>query len=88
MTFLIKATNEYRVETKEHANKLHKELETFCGSNGYTLVSWSETYKSRKAQGEIIDEYYQIKATIQFNDIKEPEIVLDSIDYNMGGQYE
>lgn len=88
MTFLIKVINEYRVETKECAKKLHKELEAFCAENGYTLVSWSETYKNRKAQGEIIDEYYQIKATIQFNDIKEPEIVLDSINYNMRGQYE
>ena len=88
MTFLIKATNEYRVETKEHADKLHKELEAFCSNNRYTLASWSEVYKCRKAQGEIIDEYYQTKATIQFNDIKEPETVLDSIDYNMRGQYE
>lgn len=88
LKYLIKTTTEIRIETKEDAEILHKEIEEFCRNNGYTLSSWTQNYKCRKQKGEIVDEFYQIKYIIQFNDIKEPETTLKDIQYNMGGLYE
>ena len=81
--FLIKATNEYRVETKEDADKLHKELEEETTEKGWTLSGWSETYKNRKSQGEIIEEWFICKSVVVFNDPKEPAVALEDISYNM-----
>ena len=81
--FLIKATNEYRVETKEDADALHKQIEEEATDNGWTLSGWNETYKTRKAQGEIVEEWYICKSTVVFNDPKEPEDALRNIDYNI-----
>ena len=81
--YLIKATNEYRVETKEDADALHKSLEEEATNNGWTLSGWTETYKTRKSQGEIVEEWYICKSTVVFNDAKEPENPLSNIVYNM-----
>lgn len=81
--YLIKATNEYRVETKEDADALHKQIEEEATSNGWVLSGWTETYKTKKSQGEIIEEWYICKSIIVFNDAKEPEFPLRNIDYNM-----
>lgn len=82
--YLIKTTNEYRVETKEDADTLHKQLEEEATNNGWTLSGWAETYKTRKSQGEIVEEWYICKSTIIFNDPKEPKNELQSIEYNVG----
>ena len=85
--FLIKDTVEIRVETKQDANALHKEIEAFAHDNDYTLSSWTQTYKCRKLKGEIIKEYYFLcKYILIFNDIKEPENLLTNIEYNMKGK--
>ena len=81
--YLIKATNEYRVETKEDADALHKQLEEEATSKGWTLSGWSETYKNRKSQGEIIEEWFICKSVVIFNDAKEPAAALENIQYNM-----
>ena len=81
--YLIKATNEYRVETKEDADILHKQLEEEATSKGWTLSGWSETYKNRKSQGEIIEEWFICKSVVIFNDAKEPAAALENIQYNM-----
>ena len=81
--FLLKSVNEYRVETKEDADALHKQIEEEAITNGWTLSGWTETYKTRKAQGEIVEEWFVCKSTVVFNDQKEPETPLRSIDYNM-----
>jgi hypothetical protein len=81
--YLLKATNEYRVDTKDDADALHKQLEEEATNNGWVLSGWTEAYKTRKSQGEIVEEWYICKSTVIFNDAKEPEIALKNIDYNM-----
>lgn len=81
--YLIKNTAEIWVETEADANKLHKEYEQFAHDNGYTLSSWTQTYRCKKSQGEIVSEWYICKVVIIFNDAKEPETPLSSIDFNM-----
>lgn len=82
LTYMIKDTCELRVDTEEAANKLHKDFEEYCHNRGFTLSSWSQTYKCRKSKGEVIDEYYLCKVIIIFTDIKEPTVVFDHIDYD------
>lgn len=81
--YLIKNTAEIRVDSEEDANKLHKEYEDFARNNNYILNSWSQTYRTRKSGGEIVAEWWICKVVLIFNDAKEPDIPLDSIDFNM-----
>lgn len=80
---LIKATNEVRVETEEEADQFHKELQQEAEKIGCILSTFTKTLRQKKSKGEVIDEYYQIKYTYVFNDIKEPYSYLKNIEYNM-----
>ena len=80
---LIKATNEVRVETEEEADQFHKELQKEAEKIGCILSTFTKTLRQKKSKGEIIDEYYQIKYTYVFNDIKEPFNYLKNIEYNI-----
>lgn len=80
---LIKATNEVRVETEEEADQFHKELQQEAEKIGCILSTFTKTLRQKKSKGEVIDEYYQIKYTYIFNDIKEPYTYLKNIEYNM-----
>lgn len=81
--YLIKNTAEIRVNSEEDANLLHKEYEDFAHNNGYVLNSWTQTYRTRKSGGEIVDEWFICKVVLVFNDAKEPDIPLDDIDFKM-----
>lgn len=81
--YLIKNTAEIRVNSEEDANLLHKEYENFAHDNGYVLNSWTQTYRTRKSGGEIVDEWFICKVVLVFNDAKEPDIQLDDIDFKM-----
>lgn len=81
--YLIKNTAEIRVESEEDANTLHKEYEDFARDNGYILNSWSQTYRTRKSGGEIVESWFICKVVLIFNDAKTPDIPLDTIDFKM-----
>jgi hypothetical protein len=80
---LIKATNEIRVETESDADLFHKELQEKAEEIGCTLSTFTKTLRQKKSKGEVIEEYYQIKYTYVFNDIKDPETYLKNIEYHM-----
>ena len=80
---LIKATNEVRVETEEDADNFHKELQKEAEKIGCILSTFTKTLRQKKSKGEVVDEYYQIKYTYVFNDIKEPYTYLKNIEYNI-----
>lgn len=71
MTYLIKATNVYRVPTVNDALALREELEKGAGE----LISFKYVTKYIKQKGEIIEEYQLVTATLQFNDEKLPDVV-------------
>lgn len=81
--WLIKSTNEVRVETEEDANELHKEIEQFAHDNDYILNAWTQTLRTQKSKGEIIASWYICKYVLIFNDAKEPEIPLNEIEFKM-----
>lgn len=80
---LIKATNEVRVETEADADEFHKELQKEAEEIGCVLSTFTKTLRQKKSKGEILEEYYQIKYTYIFNDIKDPYTYLKNIEYNM-----
>ena len=81
--YLIKNTTEIRVESEEDANELHKYYENFARDNAYILNSWSQTYRTKKSGGEIVEEWWICKCVLVFNDAKAPDIPLDTIDFKM-----
>jgi hypothetical protein len=81
--YLIKSTNEIRVDSEEDANALHKYYEDFARDNGYILNSWAQTYRTKKSGGEIVQEWWICKVILVFNDAKEPDIPLETIDFKM-----
>ena len=81
--YLIKDTVEVRVEDEDAADALHKQMAAEAENIGATLVTWNESIKTRKSGGEIVDSWVIVKYTLVFNDAKEPETVLKSIEYNM-----
>ena len=81
--WLIKSTNEVRVETEDDANELHKEIEKFAHDNNYILNAWTQTLRTQKSKGEIINSWYICKYILVFNDAKEPDIPLDEINFKM-----
>lgn len=85
---LIKATNEVRVETEDEADQFHKELQQEAEKIGCILSTFTKTLRQKKSKGEVVDEYYQIKYTYVFNDIKEPFSYLKNIEYNMTNSVE
>lgn len=80
---LIKSTNEVRVESETDADAFHKEIQKQAEKMGCTLSTFTKTLKQKKSKGEVLEEYYQVKYTFIFNDLKDPEFFLDSIEYNM-----
>lgn len=71
MNYLLKVINTYRVPTEEAALKLREELAE--GEVG-RLVAFTHTLKEVKAKGEVIEEYWVCKATIEFTKEKEPDV--------------
>lgn len=81
--YLIKSTNEIRVESEEDANELHRFYEKFAHDNDYILNSWTQTLRTKKSGGEIIESWFICKVVLVFNDAKAPDIPLDTIEFNM-----
>lgn len=81
ITWLIKSTNEYRVDTMEEVEQFHKKLQDKARDEGYTLASFSWTKKEVKASGEVVDEYFVVKVANAFNEAKDPDKPFLSVEY-------
>ena len=87
LKYLIKSTQEIRVESESDADALHKQMAAEADEIGAVLTAWTETKKERKEKGEIVEIWYNCKYTLTFNDPKSPSTTLDSIVYNLGTVY-
>lgn len=81
ITWLIKSTNEFRVETMSDVEEFHQKLQDKAADGGFTLTSFSWSAKEKKQGGEVIDEWFIVKVTFVFNDAKEPEQPFNSVEY-------
>ena len=69
MAHLIKTTEVYRVETEEEAKKFIEEQKQ---NDAYEMIKYSSEYKTKKAKGEIEDEWLRVTLVKNFDDEKEP----------------
>ena len=77
--YLITVTETYRVDTEAQVEQM---LEESKQNTTYTLVKYSSTYKEKKVKGEVIDSWFKVTLTKQFNDEKEP-IATVNISYEV-----
>ena len=74
MNYLVKTVETYRVGSETEAKKL---IESAKAEKGYTLSKYSSEYKCSKAKKEIVDEWYRVTLTKEFNDEREPYCTVD-----------
>lgn len=77
--YLVSTVETYRVDTEAEATKAIEEAKS---DSAYILGKYTSEHKTRKAKGEIVDEYWKLSLTKLFNDIKEPESIVN-IDYEV-----
>ena len=83
MKYLIRTVETYRVANEEEAKRTIEEAKN---DSSYTLSKYSSEYKCSKAKGEIVDEWYRVILTKDFNVEKEPDCSVE-ITYNVEQGY-
>ncbi len=79
--YLLKTTEEYRLETVDDVKAFHKKLQQDAIDQGYNLSSFGYTQKATQSKGEIIDEWCVVKVIKIFQKDKEPEVPLNKVVY-------
>ena len=69
MKYLVSVVETIRVPNVNEVEKLHTSLKE---DKRFDLKKFEYTHKEVKSKGEVIDEYELVKATLVFNNEKEP----------------
>ena len=77
--FLISVVETTRVDSVAEVEQFHKQLKE---DKRFDLKKFEYTHKDVKSKGEIIDSYELVKATLVFNNEKEPDCTV-KIDFNV-----
>ncbi len=77
--YLVSTVETYRVDTEAEATQAIEEAKN---DNSYVLGKYTSEHKERKSKGEVIDEYWKLSLTKLFNDLKEPDSVVN-INYEV-----
>ena len=72
--YLVSTTETYRVDTENEATRAIEEAKQ---NGSYVLGKYTSEHKERKSKGEVIDEYWKLTLTKLFNDIKEPDSIVN-----------
>ena len=64
---LIKRVEEYRVESEEEAVALIQKFKDNQITNGYEVTKSGYAMKTKKSKGEIIDSWFIVSITMNFN---------------------
>lgn len=78
--YLCQTQEIYRVNSEKEAAALIEAAKT---DNRFTLLKSSTEYKTVKAKGEIVDEYWKVTLVKYFTDLKEPDCNV-SVKYSIG----
>ena len=81
LSWVIKNTTEYRLETMEEVESFHKKLQEQARSGGYTLTNFSWAEKEEKEKGEVVNTYFQVKCTFVFNNLKFPDKAFYKVEF-------
>lgn len=79
MKYLCQIVETIRVPNVNEVEKLHTELKE---DKRFDLKKFEYAHKEIKSKGEIIDEYELVKATLIFNNEKDPTCSI-KIDFNI-----
>lgn len=78
--YLVSTVETYRVDTEAEATAA---IEAAKKDDAYILGKYTSEHKEKKSKkGEVVDEYWKLSLTKLFNDIKEPNSIVD-IDYEV-----
>jgi len=72
--YLVSTTETYRVDTESEATRAIEEAKQ---DSSYILGKYISEHKERKSKGEVIDEYWKLTLTKLFNDIKNPDSIVN-----------
>ena len=72
--YLVSTVETYRVDTESEATRAIEEAKN---DGSYVLGKYTSEHKERKSKGEVIDEYWKLSLTKLFNDIKEPNFIVN-----------
>lgn len=81
--YLCQTQEIYRVDSEAEAANL---IEAAKKDNTFTLLKSSTEYKTIKAKGEVVDEYWKTTLVKHFTDLKEPDCTV-SVDYTVDQGY-
>lgn len=70
MNYVVSVVETLRVPNVKEVEKLHTQMRD---DNKFELKKFEYQHKEVKQKGEVIDEYELVKATLVFNNEKEPE---------------
>lgn len=79
MSYLIKTTEVYRVQTEEEVKKL---IEDAKADSMFEVSKYTSEARALKQKGEIIEEWFRVTITKNFNDEKEPAAEV-SVEYEI-----
>lgn len=77
--YLCQVMETIRVANVNEVEKLHTELRE---DSRFELKKFEYTHKEVKQKGEVIDEYELVKATLVFNNEREPDRTVD-VEFNI-----
>jgi len=79
MNYLTAVIETIRVPNVDEVEKLHAKLKE---DSKFELKKFEYTHKEVKSKGEVIDEYELVKATLIFNNEKEPNCYVN-VDFQI-----
>lgn len=81
--YLCQVQEIYRVNSEAEAARLIEEAKS---DKRFTLLKSSTEYKTVKAKGEIVDEYWKTTLVKHFTDLKDPDCSVD-VSYSVEDGY-
>lgn len=72
--YLVSSCETYRVDSESEVKRAIEEAKQ---DSTFSLTKYTSEYKERKLKGEVVDSFYKLTLTKVFNDIKEPDTLVD-----------
>lgn len=69
MKFLLTTVETHRVDTEAEAEAL---IQAAKEDSGFILKKYDRAFKEKKAKGEVVDSWFTVRLTKEFNSEKEP----------------
>jgi len=81
LKYLLKATEEYYLDSKVDVDDFQRELESDAAEQGYVVQSFAYAEKACKGKDRQGETYFKCKVVKLFNDEKDPDLPLRKVFY-------